>query len=126
MIVGLGLDVVEVERIRQAFERHGRRFATRILGAPELVRFADVPETAGVAFLAKRFAAKEAFAKAAGVGFGRGFGFNDVWIGNDAFGKPEIRLNPDCRALKAWSNHQILLSLSDERGVAAAVCVISR
>ena len=71
MIAGIGTDIIEIARIEAAYGRHGRRFAERILGPQELLKFERRLARAssrGMAFLATRFAAKEAFSKAIGLG----------------------------------------------------------
>lgn len=68
MILGIGTDLAVIERVAKAISRHGERFARRILTDAELERYRDHPQQA--AYLAKRFAAKEATAKALGTGIG--------------------------------------------------------
>ena len=86
MIYGVGTDVVEVSRIAKALERFGDGFAKKILSPEEFLVFQknNLKEN----FLAKRFAAKEAFAKALGTGFRNDLNFKDIEIMNDKFGKP--------------------------------------
>lgn len=126
MIIGVGIDLVEIHRIEDALERHGVRFAERILSADEFVEWNGMPQALRARFLAKRFAAKEAFSKAAGTGIGRGFGFQDLAVAHDALGKPVICLNPANHALMAWSDCNTHLSLTDERSLAGGYCVIER
>ena len=126
MIIGVGIDLVEIERIRDALDRHGERFAHRILSTAEYADWTAVSEALRARFLAKRFAAKEAFSKAAGTGIGRGFGFQDLSVAHDVLGKPAIQCNVDNRTLAEFSDCQVHLSLTDERSLAGAYCMIER
>ncbi len=123
MIAGIGTDLVRIERIRHVLERHGERFARRVLVETELARFRvhGSPHR----FLAKRFAAKEALAKALGTGIGGEVSFQDLEIRNDAAGRPQVvpskRLR-DWMQSRGWRNLQ--LSLSDEDDLALAFAVV--
>lgn len=121
MIRGIGVDTVAVNRMR------------RWLTDPALMAryFADHERDAiyqrrdGAALsLAARFAAKEAYAKAVGTGF-RGFGLRDVWVVNDALGKPELHVSgPAERALRRVGGNRLWLSLTHEQEHAIAMVVI--
>lgn len=123
MIVGIGTDLVETQRIADSLARHGERFAHRILAACERGEFQDAANRAR--FLAKRFAAKEAFAKAAGTGIRTPVTLHSVWVAHDALGKPSAQVTPAlaewlaARGVAAWH-----LSLTDERAYAMAVVVL--
>ena len=123
MIFGVGTDVVEIERIKAALERHGERFALRILCPPELERFKRHRLPAN--YLAKRFAAKEAFTKALGTGIRSPANWHGVWVRNLASGKPVLEYSDALQNLLdkkgVTSAH---LSLSDERGVAFATVIL--
>ena len=123
MIYGVGTDVVEIGRIEKALERFGERFARRILCEPELRRFTGHRKPA--AYLAKRFAAKEAFTKALGTGIKSPANWHGVWVRNLASGKPVLEYSDALQALLdrkgITSAH---LSLSDERGVAFATVIL--
>ena len=123
MIYGVGTDVVEIERIEKALARFGERFARRILCEPELRRFAKHRLPAN--YLAKRFAAKEAFTKALGTGIHAPANWHGVWVTNLASGKPVLNFTPKLQDLL---NHrkinQAHVSLSDERGVAFATVIL--
>ena len=80
--------MVEIERIRKALERWGERFAERILCAPELGRFRNHKQP--IAYLAKRFAAKEAFAKALGTGIRAPANWRGIWVVNQPSGLYEM------------------------------------
>lgn len=126
MIIGLGIDLVEVARLEEALNRHGERFAERILSVNEYPSFMALPTGQQARFLAKRFAVKEAFSKAAGTGIGRGFGFHDVWLIHDALGKPQLQWSARVDSvldLQAVHSH---VSVTDERTHASAVVVLER
>jgi holo-[acyl-carrier protein] synthase len=92
MIYGVGQDLVEIPRIERALARFGERFAHRILCEPELARFRK--HRLPAAFLAKRFAAKEAFTKALGTGIHAPANWHGVWVVNLRSGKPQLEFTP--------------------------------
>jgi holo-[acyl-carrier protein] synthase len=123
VIFGGGTDVVEIDRIRKALERWGERFAERILCTPELNRFRKHKQP--VAYLAKRFAAKEAFTKALGTGIKAPANWHGVWVANLPSGKPELQFSEPLKEL--LSSHAITgshVSLADERGIAVATVIL--
>jgi holo-[acyl-carrier protein] synthase len=123
VIFGVGTDVVEIERIRKALERWGERFAERILSGPELARFRNHKQP--VAYLAKRFAAKEAFTKALGTGIHAPANWHGVWVVNLPSGKPTLEFSdPLAQLLRQRGIHHSHVSLSDERGVAFATVIL--
>lgn len=89
MIKGIGLDVTEIERITVAHERSSK-FKERILTPREIERFEKLNDTRQLEFLAGRFAAKEAFAKALGTGIGKSCSFQDVEVLPNEVGKPML------------------------------------
>ncbi len=123
MIYGVGTDVVEIARIESALARFGERFAQRILCDPELRRFAAHRQRAN--YLAKRFAAKEAFTKALGTGIHAPANWHGVWVKNLSSGKPVLEFSEPLtqllRTRKIYSSH---LSLTDERGIAMATVIL--
>lgn len=120
-VLGLGLDVVEVERVRQVLGRRGEQFLARILTQEERLDVGDPPRVTSVA---ARFAAKEAVAKALGTGI-RGFSFQDVEVCRDALGSPGVRLHGGAaRLAEAMGVGRVWLSLAHERSVAVAVVVL--
>jgi holo-[acyl-carrier protein] synthase len=123
VIYGVGTDVVEIGRIEKALERFGERFAQRILCEPELLRFKSHRMPA--AYLAKRFAAKEAFTKALGTGIHAPANWHGVWVENLPSGKPVLQFSEGLTHLleqrKILHSH---LSLTDERGVAMATVIL--
>ena len=123
MIFGVGTDVVEIERVRKALERWGERFAERILCPPELSRFKKHKQP--VAYLAKRFAAKEAFTKALGTGIKAPANWHGVWVANLSSGKPELQFSePLKKLLSSRGISASHVSLADERGVAVATVIL--
>ncbi len=102
MIYGVGTDVCDIRRIRASLERHGERFAAKVLSANELatwkVRGARWPER-GVRYLATRFSAKEAFSKAVGLGMRMPMTWRLCEIANQASGAPVVVLHGE---LKTW------------------------
>lgn len=125
MIFGIGTDIVEVVRIEAAWRRFGTRFARRLLMPEELAGFDGARNP--VRFLAMRFAAKEAVAKALGTGFRYGIWVRDVGTVPDPRGRPLVifsaRGRALCRALGAGEAH---LSLSDEAGLVLAMAIVLR
>jgi holo-[acyl-carrier protein] synthase len=93
-LIGHGIDLVEVQRIRDALDRHGDRFLRRIYTAGEQVQAGDGPLR--VQFFAGRFAAKEAVMKALGTGWARGVAWTDIDVRRLASGKPELALGGRC------------------------------
>jgi len=123
MIYGVGQDLVEIPRIERALSRFGERFALRILCAPELARFRRHRQPA--AFLAKRFAAKEAFTKALGTGIHAPANWHGVWVENLRSGKPELHFTPALKdLLEQRGIRRAHLSLTDERALAAATVIL--
>ncbi|MDH3555107.1 MAG: holo-ACP synthase [Deltaproteobacteria bacterium] len=123
MIRGIGVDIVKVDRIEQAVERWGYRFLKRIFTAAEIERCQQRARPAQC--LALRFAAKEAFAKALGLGMRKGLRWRDIEVVHDHLGKPDLLLhNQAQRLLEAVEASRTWLSLSDERESAVAVVVL--
>jgi holo-[acyl-carrier protein] synthase len=123
MIRGVGTDVVSIERVARMLERYGERFANRILTPEERVRFERTRAKAN--HLAKRFAAKEAFAKAIGTGIRHPFRWHSITVGRDARGKPGIVPNEDMAAhLESLGITASHISLTDDAGVAVAFVVL--
>ncbi len=123
MIFGIGTDIVEVSRIEEAMERHGDAFAQRILTDDEWATFQKSQTKAR--FLAKRFAAKEAFAKALGTGLRAPATFQNIGISHDELGKPTLTLHPELQAiLDAKGIVHRHLSISDEKALAVAFVVL--
>lgn len=160
MILGLGTDIVNISRIERILFQFSERFTNRILSKSELEEFRKEVDRRGetmeindsnvlktskngkkkqaiylksdAVFFAKKFAAKEALAKALGVGIGRGVNFKDITIRNDELGKPYVELDAvGARFLEerfgvAFSELNIHISLSDDRPFANAVALVER
>jgi holo-[acyl-carrier-protein] synthase len=129
MIVGIGADVCDVRRIRDSLQRHGDRFARRILSDGELIvwnrRSARWPER-GLRYLATRFSAKEAFSKAVGLGMHLPMTWRSCEIANLRSGQPVIVLHGP---LKEWFDARSLtahVTLTDETDYAASFVVVER
>jgi holo-[acyl-carrier protein] synthase len=123
MIYGVGTDVVEIGRIEKALERFGERFARRILCEPELRRFAG--HRLPASYLAKRFAAKEAFTKALGTGIRAPANWHGVWVINLKSGKPTLEFSDELKKLMVSRGvTHAHVSLSDEKGVAFATVIL--
>lgn len=124
MIHGIGTDLVQVSRIAALLERHGERFAARLLAECEREAFARSPMPAR--FLAKRFAAKEAFGKAFGTGVAKPATLHAVRVSHDALGKPVFSYAEALQQHMAEAHLQAHLSLSDEQDYVVAFAVIER
>lgn len=123
MIVGIGVDIAETARVRELAARYGERFAQRILTADERTEFdrRNRPDD----FLATRFAAKEALAKALGTGIGKRFGFHSAQIDHDGSGRPMVRFLESAESLvDELGITDALISLSDERHYVVAMVVL--
>jgi|TARA_B110000037_G_scaffold217831_1_gene279663 holo-[acyl-carrier protein] synthase len=125
MIYGIGTDVVEVKRIKEALHKHGIALAKKILTSQELVTFKQTKSKEN--FLAKRFAAKEAFAKALGTGMRTPVSFKSIEVIHDSLGKPKIKTVPQLTLLvKSHNIKHCHLSISDEKNIAAAFVVLEK
>ncbi|HUL97251.1 MAG TPA: holo-ACP synthase [Usitatibacter sp.] len=123
MIVGVGTDVCSIERIRQSLERFGDRLVNRILTPAERPRFARVKDKPG--YLAKRFAAKEAFSKAIGAGIHAPFTWHSITVTRNAKGKPGIEPSAAmAKHLKKLGVSSAHISLTDDGDVAMAFVVL--
>ena len=129
MIYGIGTDICDVRRIRASLERHGERFAQRILSDAELAtwrtRGARWPER-GVRYLATRFSAKEAFSKAVGLGMRMPMTWRLCEVARLPSGKPVIVLHG---ALKDWCEARgltALVTVTDETDYAASFVVVEQ
>ncbi len=129
MIHGIGTDICDIRRIRASLERHGDRFAQKILSDGELAvwrrRSSRWPER-GVRYLATRFSAKEAFSKAIGLGMRLPMHWRLCEIANRPSGEPMIVLHG---GLKDWFDAQGLtahITVTDESEYAASFCVVER
>ena len=125
MIYGIGVDVLQADRVNKVHARFGARFAERLLMPAELAQLGRTrrPER----FLAMRFAAKEAIVKAMGTGFAHGVWIRDVGCVQNEWGKPEVVWSPRGekvrQGLDIGEGH---VTLTDEAGLIVAVAVLMR
>ena len=124
MIYGIGADIVRIPRMDKVLVKYGQRFANRILAPDERNAFAarSDPER----FLAKRFAAKEAFGKALGTGVAAPATLHAVIVDNDARGKPFFRFSPALEAYMHEENLAAHLTLADEVDYVVAFVVVEK
>jgi len=125
MIYGIGTDIVEVSRIEASILQFGDDFAQRILADSEFASYQNSHIKAR--FLAKRFAAKEAFSKALGTGLRAPATFQNIAVAHDELGKPILVLAADLLAYMQSKNIiQTHISISDEKNLAAAFVVLEK
>ena len=129
MIVGIGSDLCNIQRIEKSLERFGERFLNRVFTDHERAKAASRPYTAA-GTLAKRFAAKEAFSKAVGTGFKRGVFMKDIGVVNLPSGAPTLKLTGGARArLDALTPEghavHVHLTLTDEYPWAQAFVILA-
>lgn len=123
MIFGIGTDVVSIARIEQAYSRHGERFLARLLSDDEKSSFSQASMPGR--YLAKRWAAKEAFAKALGTGIRPPVALCALTVTRNDLGRPGMCVNADVAALLAQHGvTRIHLSISDEVDTAVAFVVL--
>lgn len=115
-ILGIGTDVVQIPRIEAIFNKYGQKFVAKILSSAE-------QESGNItsSYLAKRFAGKEAVAKALGFGIGKSLRFNEISIINNIYGKPEVVITK----YDIMKDIKIDISLSDDYPIALAFVIIS-
>ena len=124
MIVGLGTDIVDMERIEKIAERFGERFAGHILHPEELEQWREIPHPT---FLAGRFAAKEALVKALGTGFSQGIWVSDILIRKGVDGEPVAQLSGAAlERLRALGGDTVHISISHDRHSAMAVVILEK
>lgn len=110
LVRGIGVDIVKLERVEAAYERFGERFARKVLSADELAT-----STITASVIAKRFAAKEAIAKALGTGFREGITMPLITVTKNQLNKPEVALRgAAAERLRAIGAQEVLVSISDE------------
>ena len=128
MIVGIGSDLCNIERIQGSIDRFGERFLQRVFTDTERAKAARRPFTAA-GTLAKRFAAKEAFSKAVGTGFKRGVFMKDIGVVNLASGQPTLHLTGGAKArldALAPAGHaiEVHLTITDDHPWAQAFVIL--
>lgn len=123
MIIGIGTDLVHIPRMQTLLKKHGDKIAARILNDREFAEFKLQLKPA--AYLAKRFAAKEAAAKAMGTGFRDGLSLRHIVVSNNELGKPELSFEETGLTLKdELKIGRSLLSLSDDHEYASAYVIL--
>ena len=123
MILGIGIDIIEVERIQASYAKFGERFLNRILH-PNEISYCLSHRVPGP-FLAARFAAKEAISKAFGTGIGAQLGWQDMEVGRKDTGEPFVILHEKAKALLDSRNARlVLISLSHTQVHATAVAIL--
>ena len=123
MILGTGIDLIEVERIRNSHARFGERFLQRVLH-PNEVAYCLSHKDPGP-FLAARFAAKEAISKAFGTGIGAQLGWQDMEVGRKESGEPFVILHGGGqKLLQSRGAKRLLISLSHTQNYATAVAIL--
>lgn len=126
-VIGLGTDIVNINRIKKIYSKYGNHFLNKILTESEKKFEKTSSKSKKISTLAKRFAAKEAISKAIGYGFSNGVHFKDIEIYNDKSGKPFANLNGKAKSIvkKISRKYNIFLSLSDDKPWAVATALIT-
>jgi holo-[acyl-carrier protein] synthase len=129
MIYGIGTDIIQISRIEAALARNGERFAEKILGAEELEKFrrrkAKV-EARGIRFLATRFAAKEAFSKAIGLGMRMPMTWSAMQTLNATSGKPVVATSGALKQFMEQNGLTAQVSITDETDYAVAFVIVEK
>lgn len=130
MILGLGNDLIDIRRIEKTLKRFGDRFIERVFTPVERAKAERRTEGLRVATFAKRYAAKEAAAKALGTGFRRGVFWRDIGVVNDSDGRPTLELTGGAldrlnQLVPAGMKARLDLTMTDEYPMAEAVVIIS-
>lgn len=124
-IFGIGIDIVQIDRVSSSISRHGDAFAKKILHANEFKKYTSLKYKER--YLAKRFAAKEAFAKALGTGIVEGVTLPKIEVVNSKIGKPEIKLHGATQQkVNSHNIKSIFISISDEKEYAVAQVVLEK
>jgi holo-[acyl-carrier protein] synthase len=125
MIYGIGIDVIQPQRVARLFDKYGERFVCRVLTPQERLRFELSRQK--VQFLANRFAAKEAFSKAMGTGFRYPVTLQNISVVQNPLGKPELAfsntLSLQVNEAGICGHH---LTISDESSMACACVVLEK
>ncbi len=126
MTIAIGTDIIEIERIGKTVSKQGERLVKRILVPSERTKYESFKhEQLKTAFLAKRWCAKEAIAKALGTGIAKGVGFQQIEISHDEHGAPLVTLHDGALTrLHSLGGKKALISISDERLYAVAFCTL--
>ena len=126
-VIGLGTNIVNINRIKKIYSKYGNQFLNKILTESEKKSEKELSRFKNVSTIAKRFAAKEAISKAIGYGFSNGIHFKDIEIYNDESGKPYANLNGKAKSIvnKISKKYNIFLTLSDDKPWAVATALIT-
>ena len=125
MIYGIGIDIIDIKRIRKVAEKYGDKFKKKCFNESEIIR--SEKKYNSVESYAKRYAAKEACAKALGTGLARGVHWKDIEVRNNEYGKPFILLHKKAKNLMknyTKDKYKIEVSLTDEKEFAIANVII--
>ena len=129
MIYGIGTDILQISRIEAVLGRHGDRFAQKILGPDEFAKYLrrrDKVEARGVRFLATRFAAKEAFSKAIGLGMRTPMTWRGVQFLNAPSGRPVAVCNGVLKQYMEKNGLSVQVTLTDEADYAVAFVIVEK
>jgi holo-[acyl-carrier protein] synthase len=124
MIVGIGTDIIQIDRIKKLFDKYQEAFLVKNFHPKECEFFSNLSQEKSISYLAKRFAGKEAVSKAFGSGIGAGLAFKDIAILNDEFGAPYVEISSALG--ENLAKNKIHISLSDDYPIAVAFVVISQ
>ena len=123
MIYGIGTDIVAITRIKSASEKHGRRFAEKILTSAELLEYDN--NVNPTQFLARRFSMKEALVKALGTGLRESVTLHDFTVMHTELGKPTIEYSEKLKSILQQNNiRQTHITVSDEKEYAVAFALL--
>ena len=123
-IIGTGIDIVEISRIAKSYERYKDNFASKILYDNELSEFKSASNQ--IAFLAKRFAVKEAFVKALGTGIRDNVNWRKMYVEHDDKGKPSLAFTKEFAQEIEAETLEIHISISDEKEYVVAQALITK
>jgi holo-[acyl-carrier protein] synthase len=129
MIFGIGTDLIQISRIEAALARNGERFAEKILGPEEMAKFRlrrDKVEARGLRFLASRFAAKEAFSKAIGLGMRMPMTWRAMQTLNAPSGKPVVVASGALKEFMQQNGLTAQVSITDEADYAVAFVIVEK
>lgn len=129
MIYGIGTDIIRIARVEAALARHGERFAQKILGAEEMEKYRQRSAKVaarGIRFVATRFAAKEAFSKAIGLGMRMPMTWRAMQVLNAPGGKPVVVVSGPLRDYMALHALSAQVSITDEQEYAVAFVLVEQ
>ena len=124
MIIGIGTDIVSIERIKHIYDKFGDDFVHKNFHKLEIIHLATLTHISKISYLAKRFAAKEAVAKALGIGIGGSLAFKDIAVINNDLGAPQILISSTI--YPSINEYNIHVSLSDDHPFAVAFVTVSK